>query len=237
MIRRPHVGERGTRSTGTAERRRWWLLSLCSRRVAAWSLGTPQDGLTSGQAVRSAAAACGHVLGTPVDGHNGFARMRISGVFADSHRFGACFEGIFRDADPIRVAPPLRSPCRPIHGSRALMTSISQQNRNPPIYPIVLGLPSLVLPNQVGMYLMRPLAPPLRGERASALVRSSGSPALASPRSRVRLAHPGAARRRRHGLERWSRTVVACSLWASDSRRRRARTGRSPRPAAPEWPS
>jgi hypothetical protein len=142
------------------ERRRWWLLfALLALAASCWSLGAPlmtgHD--ESSQAVRSAAAARGEVLGVPVPlWENSVVAVQVPEAYGEAASVGDCFLGEpyewFLEAP---LNPPGRGACPQLDGSRHEVGVQTNQQRHPPIYPAVLGLPSLVFPDQLGVYLMR----------------------------------------------------------------------------------
>src|SRR5262249_2008588 len=97
------------------------------------------------------------------------------------------------------MAPPGRGPCPTLHGSSRLVLVATNQHRNPPLYPMAMGLPTLVFPAQLGAYLMRlvgalicagllasglatvPRGPPLPRARAGGGARAGGDPAGGPP--------------------------------------------------------
>jgi hypothetical protein len=148
----PHV----TRS----ERRRWWLLfALVALAASAWSLGAPlmtgHD--EAGQAVRSAALVRGELLGEPVPGwRNTLVTVRAPKAYRDAAAAGDCFLGRPFDEFPgLTPRPAGRGDCPSLDGGNRLVEVQTNQHRNPPLYPLVLGLPTLLSPDQPGAYLMR----------------------------------------------------------------------------------
>lgn len=169
----------------STERRRWWrLFALVGLAAAAWSLGAPlmtgHD--EAGQAVRSAAVVRGDLLGTPLHGWNNMVvRVRAPEAYADAAKVGDCFLGRPYAAFPgMKMPPPGRGDCPSLDGRRVEVTATTNQHRNPPLYPLVLGLPTLAFPDQLGAYLMR-----LVGALACAALLASGlatAPRFRAPR-------------------------------------------------------
>ena len=151
-------GERERRDGG--ERRRWWwLYAVVALAAAAWSLGVPlmtgHDEV--GQSIRAAAVARGEVLGVPVAGwNNTLVNVHAPEAYAGAARVGDCFLGRPYDALlGMATPPPGRRHCASLDGGRRLAYLETNQHRNPPAYPLVLGLPTLGFPDQLGAYLMR----------------------------------------------------------------------------------
>ena len=142
------------------ERRRWWLLfALVGLAAAAWSLGTPlmtgHD--EDGQAARSAAAVRGELLGTPVPGwRNTLVTVHAPEAYQDAAAAGVCFLGQpFEAIDGLVPRPPGRGDCPSLDGGPHQVEVVTNQHRNPPLYPLAIGLPTLLSPDQPGAYLMR----------------------------------------------------------------------------------
>lgn len=149
------------RTAPRAERRRWWLLfTLLALAASAWSFGVPlmtgHD--EAGQAVRSAAAVRGIVLGSPVRGFpNTLVTVLVPEAYADAAAAGNCFLGKPVDEiDGLKKLVPGRAHCpSSLDGGQHQVRAATNQHRNPPLYPMVLGLPTLAFPDQLGAYLMR----------------------------------------------------------------------------------
>jgi hypothetical protein len=150
----------GDAEVAAVERRRWWLLFvLMTVAAGSWSLGVP---LMTGhdevdQAIRSASAARGNLFGFPLPGaHNRLVRMPVPEAYGGGERVAFCFLGHpVNWFEEVPDRPALRRSCPAFHGGRTIVSARTNQQRNPPAYPVVQGLPTLAFPGQLGAYLMR----------------------------------------------------------------------------------
>jgi Predicted membrane protein (DUF2142) len=150
----------GDTDAAPVERRRWWLLFLLMTVAAGtWSLGVP---LMTGhdeasQAIRSASAARGNLFGAPQPGsHNALVRLPVPEAYGQSEWMNYCFLGRpFEWFQGMPARPAHRQHCPAFEGGRTIVSAQTNQQRNPPAYPIVQGLPTLAFPSQLGAYLMR----------------------------------------------------------------------------------
>jgi Predicted membrane protein (DUF2142) len=147
----PSVSKAVRRPAGTGVAR--WVFPLCLvvtfANFAVWSWATPlfasPDEPT--QVARAAAVVRGEFVGTTVGSdRNAMTTIRIPDVLAAGEPMVGCFQ--FRDTVP--------ASCQPAMPSSTAVTSIhTYVGRYPPLYYVIVGIPSLFAVSVRGIYLMR----------------------------------------------------------------------------------
>jgi hypothetical protein len=124
-------------------------LAVTFLNFTVWSLATPlfaaPDEPT--QVVHAAAAVRGQIVGRTIGTKsNAMTRVYIPEVFAAGYPYSTCFMG--HDTVPASCAPALSTATRVVH-------TATYVGRYPPLYYLIVGLPSLATVSEVGIYLMR----------------------------------------------------------------------------------
>jgi len=124
-------------------------LALTFLNFAVWSLATPlfasPDEPT--HVVHAAAAVRGELVGRTVkSASNATTRITVPEVFASGYPYTTCFMG--HDTVPASCAPALS-------GSTRVVNTATYVGRYPPLYYLIVGLPSLVTVSKLAIYLMR----------------------------------------------------------------------------------
>ncbi len=147
-LRRQRVrrAERRFGTVGTLFAAYFVLTFLC---FGAWSLATPlfasPDEPT--QVAYAAAAVRGEVVGYTIDGPaSAYTAVHIPAVFAAGNAYATCDK--FHLTVPASCAPALTTSTKTVHVATYV-------GRYPPLYYLVVGLPSLVFVSKTGIYLMR----------------------------------------------------------------------------------
>ncbi len=154
-VRRRHLRSRRGWPRGSKGRFAgvWGLFAACLVltfvNFAAWSLATPlfasPDEPT--QVAYAAAAVRGEVVGYTIDGPaSAYTAVHIPEVFAAGTTYGLCDK--FHPAIPASCASALSTSTKTVHVATYV-------GRYPPLYYLVVGLPSLVFVSRTGIYLMR----------------------------------------------------------------------------------
>ena len=116
---------------------------------AVWSVATPLFASPDEPAhvVHAAAAVRGEIVGRTVkSSSNAMTRVSIPEVFAAGYPYTTCFMG--HDTVPASCAPALST-------STKVVRTATYVGRYPPLYYLMVGLPSLVTVSTLGIYLMR----------------------------------------------------------------------------------
>lgn len=116
---------------------------------AAWSVATPLFASPDEPAhvVRAAAIVRGQLVGRTVkDAANAYTKVTIPRVFAAGGTYAQCFA--FRATTPASCAHPITS-------STKAESATTYVGRYPPLYYVLVGLPSLGSVSVPGIYLMR----------------------------------------------------------------------------------
>ncbi len=116
---------------------------------AAWSLATPLFASPDEQAqvVYAAAAARGQLVGTTIhNDENPYTVVSVPKVFASGDRYPVCFH--FHPEIPASCARRLTTSTKTEH-------TYTYVGRYPPLYYLIVGLPSLAFVSKSGIYLMR----------------------------------------------------------------------------------
>jgi hypothetical protein len=140
-----------------------WLMST------AWALATPPFAAPDEAAhvARAASIVRGQLIGSPAAGVA--TRVRIPGTLVAG---SPCFAS--HPDVPASCAPsPVRGP--------ALVDTTTYEGRYPPLYYLIVGLPSLLWTSEAGLYMMRVLAAAL----CSAFLAAAVCVAMRAVRSRV----------------------------------------------------
>jgi hypothetical protein len=137
---------------GRADRLFTVCLAVTFLNFAVWSIATPlfasPDEPT--HVVHAAAAVRGALVGRTVrTASNATTRVRIPAVFAAGYPYTTCFMG--HDTVPASCAPALST-------STKVVNTATYVGRYPPLYYLVVGLPSLVTQSKLAIYLMRLLS-------------------------------------------------------------------------------
>lgn len=116
---------------------------------AVWSLATPlfasPDEPT--QVIHAAAAARGQLVGATVDGpRSAYTGVTVPAVFASGANASTCFA--FHADVSASCAQPLTASAQTVRVDTYV-------GRYPPLYYVVVGLPSLLFVSKAGIYLMR----------------------------------------------------------------------------------
>ncbi len=125
------------------------FLLITFANFAAWSLATPlfasPDEPT--QVLSAAAAVRGELVGFTIDGAgNAFTAVHVPEVFASGPTYPVCFK--YHPAVPASCASSLSTSTKTVH----IGTYVG---RYPPLYYLIVGLPSLAFVSKTGIYLMR----------------------------------------------------------------------------------
>jgi hypothetical protein len=123
------------------------VLTFCN--FAVWSIATPlfasPDEPT--QVAHAAAAVRGELVGRTVkSSSDATTRITIPEIFASGPAYTACFA--YHDTVPASCAPPLSKSTKPV-------STTTYVGRYPPLYYVIVGLPSLVMKSTAGIYSMR----------------------------------------------------------------------------------
>lgn len=146
----------GTRPAAHAPGAGWRFFALCLAltfvNFAAWSVATPlfasPDEPT--QVARAAAVVRGQLVGRTVGSdRNAVTGISIPRVFAAGGTLSGCYA--FHDTVPASCSPALPSSTRTVR-------TTTYVGRYPPLYYLVVGLPSLAAVSKLGVYLMRLVA-------------------------------------------------------------------------------
>lgn len=116
--------------------------------TSAWSLASPvfSSADEPTHVVTAAAAVRGELPGTPIATRPPLTRVAVPAIFALRGLARPCFA--FKPDQPASCERPLR-------GTPALVSSNTYTGRYPPLYYLIVGLPSLVWKSEAGLYLMR----------------------------------------------------------------------------------
>jgi hypothetical protein len=139
---------------------RWRRRSLVTFAVlftisAAWSLATPLTAAPDepAQIIKAAAVVRGEFVGTPLPlasyGTNPRVKVDVPAALASTNQAFECFA--FHPRVPASCAPAVR-------GSGSPTVTETYAGRYPPLYYMVVGLPSLAFPSSAGIRLMRLLS-------------------------------------------------------------------------------
>ena len=157
--RRP--GRAGGDAAARRRERRWWwvafgvLLAAC----ATWSLSVPP--MTGpdewAHAYRAAAIVRGEPTGTPAPPPfgNALATVEVPEAVADAGLAGRCHLGEPRERLAAVESVPGASDCPELSGGSRLVPAHTSEHRAPPVYYLLVGLPTLAFPSVFGTYLMR----------------------------------------------------------------------------------
>ena len=131
--------------------RRVWLVSTVLLFAVAmlWSLATPIGGAPDepAQLVKAAATVRGELDGTPVHGQaQALVRMKVPEAFAAANHIPECFR--FRLTQPASCAPKWQD-------SKRLVYTTTYVGRYPPLYYLLVGLPSLFSVSSFAVRTMR----------------------------------------------------------------------------------
>lgn len=116
---------------------------------AIWSIATPLYASPDepSQALRAVAAVRGELVGGTINNvTNALTRVSVPAVFAAAGGYPVCFA--FHPTVPASCARPMTSSTR-------TETVGTYSGRYPPLYFVVVGLPSLAFASKTGVYLMR----------------------------------------------------------------------------------
>lgn len=143
------IGSWFVRTVGAPRRFFALCLILTFLNLAVWSIATPlfasPDEPT--QIARAAAVVRGELVGRTVGStSNGTTAITIPAVFASGPAEAACYA--FHPTVAASCAPSLPTSTKPVH-------TTTYAGRYPPLYYLVVGLPSLVWVSEAGIYLMR----------------------------------------------------------------------------------
>ncbi|HUC37176.1 MAG TPA: DUF2142 domain-containing protein [Acidimicrobiales bacterium] len=146
----------GSLASWMGSRRRWWVtLVVLFALSAAWSLATPLTAAPDepAQIIKAAAVVRGEFLGTPAPptraGPSAYVAVQVPAVFARSPAVPRCFA----------MQPDIAASCSPtFRGSARGLRVYTYVGRYPPLYYLVVGLPSLWLESGAGVRLMRMLS-------------------------------------------------------------------------------
>lgn len=152
------VGPAVTEADGGRDRRDarigWWVCFCSAAAVfTSWALAFPiLAGPDEGpHAARAAAAARGQLTGPVVAGVTDVMLVRVPEAYTRFDR-APCFQPSAFNPRPVELTPR----CAPgFRGGRRLVEVGTYEFRGFPLSYAVLGLPSLITPDRVGMYLMR----------------------------------------------------------------------------------
>ncbi len=116
---------------------------------AAWSLATPlfasPDEPT--QVISAAAAVRGQLVGATIDGPaSANTAVTVPKIFASGPAYSVCFK--YHPTVPASCAPPLTTSTEMEHMGTYV-------GRYPPLYYLIVGVPSLAFVSKTGIYLMR----------------------------------------------------------------------------------
>jgi len=117
--------------------------------LAAWSLATPQFAAPDEptHVVKAAAAVRGQLVGHPIPGlGKAYTQVRIPATFGNAYVIPSCFA--FYQAKPAGCGPVL-------HAVSGSVLSRTYVGRYPPLYYLLVGLPSGLHGGGIDLYLMR----------------------------------------------------------------------------------
>ncbi len=142
----PAGGQRSLRAGG-------WVLLACVvvtfANFAVWSWATPLFAAPDepAQVIRAAAVVRGQLVGETVGtDRNAFTAVTVPAAFARDGTLVTCFQ----------FHPEVPASCEPrVPVSKRAVSVQTYVGRYPPLYYLIVGLPSLVAPNARGIYLMR----------------------------------------------------------------------------------
>ncbi len=125
------------------------FLVLTFVNFAAWSLATPlfasPDEPT--QVARAAAAVRGELVGFTIDGPaSAYTAVHVPKIFDSGTTSVVCYK--FHPTVPASCSPPLTTSTETVHVATYV-------GRYPPLYYLIVGLPSLIFVSKTGIYLMR----------------------------------------------------------------------------------
>lgn len=124
-------------------------LALTFLNFAVWSVATPLFASPDEPAhvVYAAAAVRGEIVGGTIDSaSNAMTRVFVPEVFAAGYPYTTCFRG--HDTVPASCAPALQTSTR-------IVETATYVGRYPPLYYLIVGLPSLATESELAIYLMR----------------------------------------------------------------------------------
>jgi hypothetical protein len=170
-------------------RREWWVVfALATLAGVAWAFATPR--LTGADESDHAIRAAAVVRGQPVGGEtsellgsrNVFIEVDVPEAYADARSAATCF--INYDDSPVATPFDVLDPpeCEPLEGGRTTVPVTTLQYRGQPSYYAVVGLPTLIWPDGVGLAGMRVVSAAITGAllaSALAAARAAGSRPLA----------------------------------------------------------
>ncbi len=163
------------------ERRRWFsLATLLLLAIAAWSLSSPLFSYPDEPAhvIRAESVVRGQIEGKYVGYHQGpnvypYYAVDVPGVLSDASDHGICLA--FLVGEPASVcSSSLTGPSHPVE----LTTYVGSY---PPLYYLLVGVPTLAWPGELGIFLMRLLG----GAISAAFLASAFLSALGARRGRV----------------------------------------------------
>ena len=161
---------------------RWCLLfGLLFVVIGSWSLASPLFAYPDEAAhvIKAEAVVRGQLLGRDASTRRGrfvlpFRAVQVPGVLSNAGVTQVCYSSNLRQ--PASCAAPLRGPDHPV-------TLVTHVGAYPPLYYLVVGLPSLAAPGTSGIYLMRLLS----GALSAAFLATALVTSLTSRRPRPRL--------------------------------------------------
>lgn len=129
---------------------RVWVISfvVMSSLMGSWAIASPLFSSPDEPAhvVKAAGAARGQFLGNRIAGQPLLRTFRVPALFAASHAVPACY-AFKADVSADCAAD--------FSGSRRPGDVITHVGNYPPLYYVLVGLPSLISPSARGIYLMR----------------------------------------------------------------------------------
>jgi hypothetical protein len=99
------------------------------------------------QVIRAASVVHGQFLGTPVPGRaSAFTSVRVAGTYNELNNLPTCYK--FDDQQPASCAPGL-------HSDSKVSPAVTYVGRYPPLYYLLVGIPSLLSSRPSSIYAMR----------------------------------------------------------------------------------
>lgn len=151
------------------------FLSVLLLLIGSWALATPILSAPDepSHVVKAAAVVRGELVGRRAASELGMtAYVRLPAVFGEAHVVPVCYgEG-----------PEVTADCAPAFaGSRQERETPTWAGRYPPLYYLLVGIPSLPFPSQTGLYLMRLVS----GALSAVFLAWALASSVAWPRSRL----------------------------------------------------